>query len=523
MPTKLNKAGNQQPYVPQGNGDASGEYADNQSGSNKHFTNFAKPDEPNGTTEGGTVDVGSKFGIGGGTEETNKKKLKDRLQFDDSVEKTLLREYKRYLNWGLSKDNIKERLTEHLINGDYGSFVRPRSEWQSKFEDFYDSMNEWMEENKPQKYYYKKGNKWVETYDKWDFSSRKYYIESEYQEKLAKEQVKNLKQSKYDVEINKIFGENCAVAFGKGYSDEYMAQVVSASKQVANDFPNMNGFIKALGDRNSLEKLTQARAREGLTPENIDKVANEIIKKQKEIFNRDVSLEDAREKAKQQIANGGLSLSRSGARTLAYWSPSQKALVMLPKTAKDNADANQVSYYQQNWHSSDKPMATYFHEFGHAIDSMVADLYDSKYKALRNNLMNSDNYNKSLELNKLKHDFNEDIYQLQSQNINSQYNDEYVKRYNKLAGTDFQSKNEIERDLSNSFNYQKHNISREVVQSLKRDGIRKFRISEYGASNSQEFCAECFSAYYTGMNNELANQYVGRVKKFYNDLRGFEV
>lgn len=45
MPTKLNKAGNQQPYVPQGNGDASGEYADNQSGSNKHFTNFAKPEE----------------------------------------------------------------------------------------------------------------------------------------------------------------------------------------------------------------------------------------------------------------------------------------------------------------------------------------------------------------------------------------------------------------------------------------------------------------------------------------------
>lgn len=45
MPTKRNKAGNQQPYVPQGNGDASGEYADNQSGSNKHFTNFAKPDE----------------------------------------------------------------------------------------------------------------------------------------------------------------------------------------------------------------------------------------------------------------------------------------------------------------------------------------------------------------------------------------------------------------------------------------------------------------------------------------------
>lgn len=37
MPTKLNRAGNQQNYVPAGNGDASGEYGDNASGSNIHF------------------------------------------------------------------------------------------------------------------------------------------------------------------------------------------------------------------------------------------------------------------------------------------------------------------------------------------------------------------------------------------------------------------------------------------------------------------------------------------------------
>ena len=43
MPTKLNRAGQQQNYVPQGNGNASGEYADSASGSNKHFTNFSKP------------------------------------------------------------------------------------------------------------------------------------------------------------------------------------------------------------------------------------------------------------------------------------------------------------------------------------------------------------------------------------------------------------------------------------------------------------------------------------------------
>lgn len=45
MPTKRNKAGEQQNYVPQGNGDASGEYADQETGSNIHFTNFKKPDD----------------------------------------------------------------------------------------------------------------------------------------------------------------------------------------------------------------------------------------------------------------------------------------------------------------------------------------------------------------------------------------------------------------------------------------------------------------------------------------------
>ena len=51
MPTKPNKAGQQQNYVPAGNGDASGEYGDNESGSNIHFTNFKKPEESIKETE----------------------------------------------------------------------------------------------------------------------------------------------------------------------------------------------------------------------------------------------------------------------------------------------------------------------------------------------------------------------------------------------------------------------------------------------------------------------------------------
>lgn len=45
MPTKRNRAGNQQNYVEAGHGDASGEYGDNATGSNKHFQSFKKPRE----------------------------------------------------------------------------------------------------------------------------------------------------------------------------------------------------------------------------------------------------------------------------------------------------------------------------------------------------------------------------------------------------------------------------------------------------------------------------------------------
>jgi len=45
MPQKPNRSGNLQNYVPAGNGDASGEYGDNESGSNIHFKVFKKPDD----------------------------------------------------------------------------------------------------------------------------------------------------------------------------------------------------------------------------------------------------------------------------------------------------------------------------------------------------------------------------------------------------------------------------------------------------------------------------------------------
>lgn len=45
MPTKRNRAGKQQNYIEAGHGDASGEYGDNATGSNKHFQSFKKPND----------------------------------------------------------------------------------------------------------------------------------------------------------------------------------------------------------------------------------------------------------------------------------------------------------------------------------------------------------------------------------------------------------------------------------------------------------------------------------------------
>ena len=45
MPQKPNRSGQLQNYVPAGNGDASGEYGDNESGSNVHFKVFKRPED----------------------------------------------------------------------------------------------------------------------------------------------------------------------------------------------------------------------------------------------------------------------------------------------------------------------------------------------------------------------------------------------------------------------------------------------------------------------------------------------
>lgn len=490
MPTKRNRADQQQPYVPAGNGDASGEYADHSSGSNKHFTSFRKPE-----TQEDHIDTN-----------TNGKhtSLKERLNLTEDIEKNIKSDLKWYLNNDISKETIRKRLTEKLLNGSYGFITRTQEEMGKGFEDYYDDMDVWIKENTPEKMYYKKGGKWASTYSPYFGSGTKYFTEQEYQQKLSEEATKNLKQSEADIKINNILGKDCLVSFGKKYSDDYMREIVDSTQRVVDDFPEIKGFVKAIGDRTSLEKLSSARAFQQLTPENIDKVAKEYINYQKEIFNRDISMEDAVKHAKTKIQNSGLSLSRASSNTLAYWSPSERALVMLPKTNKENAAETQERMFEVNWHSSNKPMATYYHEFGHAIDSMMGDLKRQK----RINILTPE-----------EKDFVVKFSELYDKNINSKYNDEFVKRYNDILGTNYQSKRDIDIENNRFYNREKYEASVKVKESLKNDNIKKYAVSEYGNTNQSEFIAECFSAYYTGMNNELANEVVKLIKDYYNYLR----
>lgn len=98
MPTKPNHSGQQQEYVPAGNGDASGEYADNATGSNVHFKSFKKPEKDS---------VNIKIDDNKSNERQNLKTIEDNYNF---VEK----------NCTFNK-SIKTKLKDILNNADKDS------------------------------------------------------------------------------------------------------------------------------------------------------------------------------------------------------------------------------------------------------------------------------------------------------------------------------------------------------------------------------------------------------------------
>lgn len=126
MPQKPNKAGQMQNYVPAGNGDASGEYGDNATGSNKHFKAFGKE---NGTNLNNNTQQEKPTQEAPKKEKNTLSKLKDKTTSEklkkhiEEIEKDLTPEGKEVINYLMEKygDKFNELKESDDIDGSYFS------------------------------------------------------------------------------------------------------------------------------------------------------------------------------------------------------------------------------------------------------------------------------------------------------------------------------------------------------------------------------------------------------------------
>lgn len=437
MPTKPNRAGEQQNYVPPGNGDASGEYGDNATGSNKHFTAFAKP------------------------------KKESRIK---ELDKNKLKQIGKYVNYYDKNKSNKDFIEDfRYYTGSFGDLSNFTDEdLENIIEEFRN-----LEKTKDRVWYQERGQ-WKGSYDKGlldKLGIPSYTIEEREKKKVEDNQklIAN-SQTTQDKEIQSIMNENCVVCFGKGYKKDQLNKIVEDTKILVNDWEDLKNYIKAIGDRNNLEKFLNAQ-------QDIKPIPEEEIQKgiqRIKLYNPNMSFDEnqLRELAIKNIkASRGTIKFYNPKNTYAYWQSSSKSMIYLG-TMKNVTESQREYEYNSNFHSSNKTNGTFYHEMGHAIDSMIQELY----KKIKTNLETGGKiyeiYDTKLKpLNEARFNFNNEVEDLYNQNYNNE--------------------------------------------------TKKFNISKYGNTNKAEFIAECFSAYYTGMNNPLANKVVEAFKNYYKKLKEF--
>lgn len=483
MPKKLNSHGNMQNYIEAGHGDASGEYGDNASGSNVHFKTFKKPAR---------------------TSELSKKQLKE------------IHSYIKYSD--LENENRVNGLIRNLRfwGGSFGDL--------SSFSD--DELKDIMKElqgleKSDDLVWYKDGSSWVATKEIGLLNKLgvDYYT---LEEKKAKQTEENRKiieksQNETDKEIQKVIGDGCTVCFGKGYNKEDLKQILEDTKTYVNDFPELKNQLKLMGDRNNLKKLVNAmRNNTEPTEEEITKAVEKLKKVIRYYGAEGEELEKKyREEAIKRLQQP-LKLARLN-KALAYWSPNENAMIYMGKMKKrDNDDTEQS--YKMNWHSSNKVNGVYCHEMGHAVDTALANKYQEISKKLEEKWKNEpDNSAKNFEtrnnLGIAYQNFKNNIRELENQNYNSEYKAQYDALMSEKLGTEYNG---------NNYNRNIYEADKQVKEELNQKGIRKWNLSEYAKTNTKEFIAESFSAYYSGMDNPLANKVVEAFKEFSKKLKEFE-
>lgn len=438
MPTKPNRAGEQQNYVPAGNVDASGEYGDNATGSNKHFTTFSKP------------------------------KKESRIK---ELDKNKLKQIGKYVNYYDKNKSNKDFIDDiRYYTGSFGDLSNFTDEdLENIIEEFRN-----LETTKDVVWYQERG-KWLGTHNKGllDKLGVQYYTSEEREKKEVEDNQKLIasSQTTQDKEIQNIMNENCVVCFGKGYKKDQLDKIVEDTKILVNDWEGLKNYVRAIGDKNNLEKFLNAQ-------QNTNPIAEEEIQKgiqRIKSYNPNMSFDETnlRELAIKNIKASRETIRLPNVRNAyAYWQSSSKSMVYLGKM-KNVTESQREYEYNSNFKSSNKVNATFYHEMGHAIDSMLQELH----KDIKNNLETG---------GKIYEIYDTKLKPLNESRINfdNEINNLYRKNYN--------------------------------------NETKKYNISKYGATNRAEFIAECFSAYYTGMNNPLANKVVETFKNYYKKLKEFK-
>lgn len=152
---------------------------------------------------------------------------------------------------------------------------------------------------------------------------------------------------------------------------------------------------------------------------------------------------------------------------------------------KRRTEKNAQYEYQQNFKASDKRTGTYCHEMGHAVYALFG--FECSYS---NNPNATQIYN-DLQ-NTIKSLYNKNLKDISKQK--TEFYERYGRKYN-----------------------HKSILDREALRDMMPDK-KIYKVSAYGSRDIEEFVAECFSAYYTGMNNELAEQCVNAYKSAFKQV-----
>lgn len=220
MPTKPNRSGEQQNYVPSGNGDASGEYADNESGNNIHFKNFKKPEnEAASKSKGG------------------KSKFKYRIQKGTF-------KYNEYWNtWDYMTPKEFERYKTNIVNAEkYGYFGHRKDRLEERDIKIIE-QSEALNVSKEAKTLFKDRikNLTIEELNKMTLDD------------LYKQEIKNVLGKEFNDEEVKVFIRENRDVLMEG-TNEFVKEIQEQRFKVADEYINKN-FKKIKGEHSISEDL----------------------------------------------------------------------------------------------------------------------------------------------------------------------------------------------------------------------------------------------------------------------------